>query len=94
MLQTLATGVCLVLTLAACATPTPPRGFEPGKETARAAAPRVGCVAMTGTHIVVSQESCSGFGTSYSRDDLARTGAADTAQALRQVDPALTLRKH
>ena len=35
-----------------------------------------------------------GPGRSYSKQDLDRTGAIDTADALRQLDPSLTIHRH
>lgn len=88
MFKSLALGVSLALTLAACAT-TPP---APAKATAKALPP--GCVGNTATRIPTKGDQCAGFGSTYTQDDLYRTGATTPAEALRLLDPALTIHGH
>ncbi len=89
MSKTLLTGGCLLLMLTACATPTPGPAT---KLAARAALPAPGCVPETATRIPLKTDECAEFGHSHSQAELLRTGAVDTAEALRLLDPALTVR--
>ena len=89
MLKTLLTGSGLTLMLAACATAPPELAT---KLAARATAPpAAGCVPDTATRIPVKADECAGFGPSFSQAELLRTGARDTAGALRVLDPALSI---
>jgi hypothetical protein len=92
MLKKLLLGACLVLPLAACTTPSATR--EPPKSAALAPAPTPGCVADTATRIPVKERDCAGFGRTYTQQDIQRTGQTDTAQALRLLDPSLTVHGH
>jgi hypothetical protein len=49
----------------------------------------IGCVQDTGSRIKQKPGDCRGPGRSYSRDELDRTGAIDTAEALKRLDPSL-----
>jgi len=49
-----------------------------------------GCV--TGTRIP-SSEPCASFGRVYSDKDIQTTGATDAAEALRLLDPSITVRR-
>jgi hypothetical protein len=91
MLKRLVIGACLVLPLAACTTPSPTG--ELTKIPAFALRPAVGCVTDTGTRIPVNEHECAGFGRTYSGEEIQRTGAADTAEALQLLDPMLTIRR-
>jgi hypothetical protein len=42
----------------------------------------------------VKEAECAAFGRAYTQQDLQRTGQADTAQALRLLDPSLTVHGH
>ncbi|HUE47794.1 MAG TPA: hypothetical protein VMO54_01190 [Steroidobacteraceae bacterium] len=90
MLKKLLLAACLVLPLAACTTPSATR--EPPKSAALAPTP--GCVADTATRIAVKEADCAGFGRTYTQQDIQRTGQSDTAQALRLLDPSLTVHGH
>ena len=92
MLKKLLLGACLVLPLAACTTPSATRA--PPKSAALAPAPAPGCVGDTATRIPVKEGECAGFGRTYTQQDLQRTGQTDTAQALRYLDPSLTVHGH
>ena len=92
MLKKLLIGACLVLPLAACTTPSATR--EPRTSAFLAPARTPGCVTDTGTRIPVMPGNCAGFGRTYTQENLMRTGAADTGQALRLLDPALTVHGH
>ena len=92
MLKKILLGACLVLPLAACTTPSATR--EPPKSAALAPVGTGGCVADTATRIPVKEGNCAGFGRTYTQQDIQRTGEADTAQALRLLDPSLTVHGH
>jgi len=92
MLKELFIGACLVLPLAACTTPAPTR--EPAKTALVAPAHTPGCVPDTATRIPVKEHDCAGFGRTYTQEDIQRTGQPDTAQALRMLDPSLTVHGH
>ena len=92
MLKKLLLGACLVLPLAACTTPSATR--EPPKSATLAATPAPGCVADTASSIPVKEGACAGFGRTYTQQDIQRTGEPDTGQALRLLDPSLTVHGH
>lgn len=86
MLNKLLPGACLALSLAACATtPSAPLAASASK-------PPAGCVASTATLVPVSPGTCAGFGNTYTRDDIDHTGATNIGDALRVLDPSLTVR--
>jgi hypothetical protein len=89
MLRTVIFG-CLTVTLMACATVTPDSAAA--KLAAGARAGSVGCVPQLATRIPVKADDCAGFGRSYTRAEISNTGALDTAEALRLLDPALKVR--
>jgi hypothetical protein len=92
MLKKILLGACLVVPLAACTTPSATR--EPPKSAALAPAPTPGCVADTATRLPVKEGDCAGFGRTYTQQDIQRTGQPDTAQALRLLNPSLTVHGH
>ena len=87
MLKKLVIAACLVLPLAACTTPSPTR--EPAQLPAFALGPAVGCVPDTATRLPVRAQECGGFGQSYTGEQLLRTGARDTSEALQLLDPTV-----
>jgi hypothetical protein len=82
--------IASVLILAACATNT--ADVKP-----RAAASALGqnpaCLTQTGRRISTKDMNCSAFGRSYSSDDISRTGATTAAEALRLMDPSITVHR-
>ncbi len=63
---------------------------NPGsKPPASAAIKDPNCLTDTGSRIAT--KSCRGHGRSYSSDDLDRTGQIQTADALRLLDPSITV---
>jgi hypothetical protein len=85
MPKTLSFVACLPLLLAACAT-TPT-----ARPTAQTAKPPAGCVASTGTSLPTKPTSCTAPGNSYSSKDLQQTGAVTVPDALRRLDPDVTI---
>ncbi len=50
----------------------------------------IDCVHDTGTHIRLPEHACVGTpGSTYTKDDLDRTGQTNVAAALRQLDPRM-----
>jgi hypothetical protein len=92
MLKRLVIGACLVLPLAACTTASPTRELPTSAALAPARPPD--CIGNTATRIPLKETDCAGFGSTYTRDDILRTGGADTAQALRLLDPTLQVHGH
>ena len=88
MLKSLALSAALALSLAACATAP----VSPDKTTTANAKPPAGCVGQTATRIPVKDDStsCAGFGSTYTKEDLDRTGQYDLDRALPMLDPAIT----
>lgn len=86
MLKSSVIGACLVL-LSACAT-TP---SNPDKTTTASAKPPAGCVGQTATLIPLKDPtSCAGFGSTYTRQDIDRTGQTSLDRALQMLDPSIT----
>lgn len=81
---------CAALMLAACATTTP-RQVQP---VATASEPPAGCVAQVATHVPVKDSACAGFGATYTYKELQNTGQPYANQALRLLDPSVTLEGH
>jgi len=84
-------GTGLSLCVAACASiPS-----SPGAATSQAAAapnlPPVGCVSSTATRIPMSPAECAAFGRAWTAQDIKTTGATDSGQALRLLDPSVTV---
>lgn len=79
-------GGALALCVAACASSpsTPP--------AATAANPPGWCVSSTGTRIPLSPGECAAAGHTWTQKQIDTTGATDAAQALRQLDPSLTIK--
>lgn len=49
------------------------------------------CVTSTGSRIPTNLGACSARGRSFSADDIQMTGATTVAQALRLLDPSVTI---
>ena len=88
MLKSLALSAALALSLAACSTAP----VSPDKAAAADAKPPAGCVGQTATRIPVKDDStsCAGFGSTYTRQDVDRTGQVDLGRALQMLDPTIT----
>ena len=91
MLNKLLIGAGLALCVAACAS----KPSAPGAATSRLAPQSnvlpAGCVADTGTRIPVGPRECAGFGHTWGQQDMRSTGAVDAGQALRLLDPTVTV---
>ncbi len=76
------------LVLAACA--ATPLNVKPNT-TSAAIARNPACLSQTGSRITGDRASCMAFGHSYSGDDIDRTGYLDVGDALRVLDPTVTV---
>jgi hypothetical protein len=77
-------GACTMLALSACAT-------TQTQPTASAQRPPVGCVSDTATHLPVRPNECAGAGSTYTKEDMDRTGQVYVQDALRMLDPTVTV---
>ena len=84
MLNKVLVGACVALLLAGCAS-------RPSKPVARnaAAKPSLGCVSDTATRLPVKPNQCSGVGSTYTKQDLDRTGQPLLNDSLRMLSPAI-----
>ena len=83
-------GAGLSLCVAACA--GSPSGSAPRpRATAAAQLPPSGCVSKTGSRIPLGPTECVAAGHIWSQGDLKSTGATDPAEALRLLDPTVTV---
>jgi len=81
--------IAAVFILAACAATTAdvkPKAAAPG-----AVAQNPACLSQTGSRIAGNDANCSAIGRSYSRDDINRTGSTTAGEALRLLDPSITV---
>jgi hypothetical protein len=83
--------VAAVLLLAACAANT--AGVKPGSAASNATVQDPACVSQTSSRPAGTAKNCAAFGRSYSSDDITRTGATTTGDALRLLDPAITVHR-
>ena len=86
MLNRILIATCLTLYVAACAS------SAARHETAKL--PPAGCVAESATRIPVSPRDCAGAGRVWTDQDIKSTGATSAGQALRQLDPTVTVTGH
>jgi hypothetical protein len=82
--------VAVALLLGACATTAQSPQTPP---TAAAKKPPAGCVGDTATRIPVPPGECAGFGSTYTKQDLDQTGQPYAQDALRMLDPNVTVRE-
>ena len=92
MTRLLALSAALALSLAACATPP----VSPNKAAAANARPPAGCVAQSASRIPVKDNSmaCAGFGNTYTKEDLDKTGQIYPDKALSMLDPSIRSTGH
>jgi hypothetical protein len=63
------------------------------KPAVSAAAQDPTCLTDTGSRIAPPPPKCRGIGNSYSSTDIDRTGKTNAADALGQLDPAITVHR-
>jgi hypothetical protein len=78
--------LCLTLGLGACAS-APPVAEQP---KSAAVQPPLGCVPNTASRLPPNSSSCTAPGSSYSKDQIDRTGQPYLNQSLQMLDPAIT----
>jgi hypothetical protein len=91
MLKTSLLGACLIVLAAACASSPP---AAPRTSTARAASSSgspPGCVNKTATRLPTGPDQCAGFGSTHSSDAIRSTGQTQAQDALRMLDPSVTV---
>ena len=105
--NTALTGACLVTSLPPCEISTPSdvkaQRNEAKAAATRAEAQRTAnaatqdavnrssCLTETGPRLPLSPGQCASYGNYYSAKDIQQTGHADLAQALRTLDPSVTI---
>ena len=77
--------VAAALALGACASTS---GNAPAMPLA--ASQPAGCVSGTGSRIA-APGNCAGFGHTYTQEDIHRTGTTTVGDALRELDPTITV---
>jgi len=90
MLKISLLGASLIV-LAACASNPP---AAPRNATARAdssSGSPTGCVNKTASRLASSADDCAGFGNSHSSDAIKSTGQPRAQDALRLLDPTVTV---
>lgn len=65
---------------------------KPASKPVKTAVPDRTCLRDTGSRIPPRPHECSGVGHSYSEKDIDRTGKTTVGEALRLLDPAVTIR--
>jgi hypothetical protein len=78
-----------LLVMAACTNTGPHAATASVNRNASVA--KTTCVTQTASRIPRDPSDCDGFGRSYSREDIERTGATTAGAALRLMDPGLTI---
>lgn len=76
-----------VLTLAGCASAS---GTKPRATVTQ----NPDCLTSTVSRIPVTSPDCAPVGRSYSSEDIERTGASSPGEALRLLDPSITVHQH
>ena len=61
------------------------------KPAASAATNNPNCLTDTGDRISSGKQGCRGYGRSYSKDDIDRTGLTTAGDALGLLDPSVTV---
>ena len=83
-------GVGLSLCVAACASSPSSSALRP-RATAAAQLPPSGCVSQTGSRIPAGPTECVAAGHIWTQGAVRSTGATDPGEALRLLDPTVTV---
>lgn len=86
-----ASTIATFLVLTACAAPT--AGVKPNAAVPGPVADNPACLKYTASRIPDSAGGCSAVGRSYSSEDIQRTGAVTADEALRLLDPTITVHR-
>ena len=81
--------IATVVILAACAA----TNEKPKAAASGSIAQNPACLTQTGSRIAGNNANCSAIGRSYSSDDINRTGATSADEALRLLDPSVTVHR-
>jgi hypothetical protein len=84
-----ASAIAPLLMLAACAA----TGAKPNAAVPGPVADNPACLNHTGSRIPEGAGGCSAVGRSYSSEDIQRTGAVTPDEALRLLDPTITVHR-
>jgi hypothetical protein len=90
MLKTSLLALGLIALASACASNPPAERHATANAASHSGSPP-GCVNKTATRIPTSPQDCAGFGNSYPADALKSTGQPQAADALRMLDPTVTV---
>ena len=90
MLKTSLVALCLIAPAGACASNPPAERHATANAASQSGSP-VGCVNKTASRIPASPGDCAGFGNSYSSEALKSTGQPQAGEALRMLDPTVTV---
>jgi hypothetical protein len=91
MLKTSLLGACLIALAAACASNPPAAPRTATAKTEASSGSPLGCVNKTATRLPTSPSECAGFGNSHSQDAIKSTGQVQAQDALRMLDPSVTV---
>ena len=90
MLKTSILALGLIALAGACASSPPAERHATANAASHSGSPP-GCVNKTATRIPTRPEDCAGFGNSYPGDALKSTGQPQAGDALRMLDPTVTV---
>lgn len=90
MLKTSLLGACLMV-LAACASNPPAAPRNATAQAANNSGSPVGCVNKTATRLPTTPQDCAAFGNSHSDSAIKSTGQTQAGDALRLLDPTVTV---
>ena len=83
--------IATVIIVAACAATA--TNVKPKAAASEATTQNPACLTQTGSRIADINGNCSAFGRSYSSDDINRTGSTTADEALRLLDPSITVHR-
>ena len=82
-------GLVIAATLCGCASTGGSSAAKPATSTALSRDPT--CLKDTGSRIAPAPSMCRGVGNSYTSEDIDRTGSTSAADALKLLDPSVTV---
>ena len=85
MTTRIAIGFALLILSAACT--------STGSRTQSAVARNLVCPTHSASRIVDNTDGCASPGSSYSEEDLRRTGRTNAGEALQMLDPSITVHR-
>ena len=91
MLKTSLIALFLTALAAGCAGNPPSASRQATAHAATNSGSPVGCVNKTATRLPTSREDCAGFGNSHPADAIRSTGQPQAQEALRMLDPPVTV---